>query len=110
MRNGASENFHERFSMNKLNITIVLSLFLGGAFAANAQTVTPVLDQLRPDVGRLHAALPEIKNAILAATGYESGCVEVSATSLVIAVTLVNSALAGQRNDIPGQLRAPACQ
>ena len=77
--------------MNKLTTAIVLSLLLGGAVAANAQTVTPTLDQVPPDAGRLLAALPEIKNAVLAATQYESGSVEVSATSLVIVVTLVSS-------------------
>jgi hypothetical protein len=91
MRNGASENFRERISMSKLKTAIVLSLFLGGAVAANAQTATPTIDQVPPDAGRLLAALPEIKNAVLAATQYESGSVEVSATSLVIVVTLVSS-------------------
>ena len=77
--------------MNKVNTAIVLSLFLGGAVATNAQTATPTIDQVPPDAGRLLEALPEIKNAVLAATQYESGSVEVSATSLVIVVTLVNS-------------------
>ena len=35
--------------MNKLTTAIVLSLFLGGAVAANAQTVTPTLDRVPPD-------------------------------------------------------------
>ena len=46
----------------------------------------------------LRAALPEVKKAILAATEYESGSVEVSATSLVIVVTLVNSGQAAGSN------------
>ena len=95
--------------MNKLNAAIVLSLFLGGAVAANAQTVTPTLDQVRPDAGLLRAALPEIKNAILAATQYESGSVEVSATSLVIVVTLVNSGQAlGSNADRENEARSIA--
>lgn len=95
--------------MNKLNAAIVLSLFLGGAVAANAQTVTPTLDQVHPDAGRLRAALPEIKNAILAATQYESGSVEVSATSLVIVVTLVNSGQAlGSNADRENEARSIA--
>ena len=77
--------------MNKFRTAIVLSLFFGGAVAANAQAATPAIEQVPPDPGRILAALHEIKNAVLAATQYESGSVEVSATSLVIVVTLVNS-------------------
>ena len=84
--------------MNKLNAAIVLSLFLGGAFAANAQTVAPTLDRVPPDADPLRAALPEVKKVILAATGYESGSVEVSATSRDIVVTLANSSLAAGSN------------
>ena len=95
--------------MNKLTTAIVLSLLLGGAVAANAQTVTPTLDQVPPDAGRLRAALPEIKKAILAATQYESGSVEVSATSLVIVVTLVNSGLVlGSNADRENEARSIA--
>lgn len=84
--------------MNKLTTAIMLSLFLGGAFAANAQTVAPTFDRVPPDADLLRAALPEVKKAILAATGYETGSVEVSATSLDIVVTLVNSNLAAGPN------------
>jgi hypothetical protein len=84
--------------MNKLTTAIVLSLFLGGAVAANAQTLAPTFDRVPPDADELRAALPEIKKAILAATGYETGSVEVSATSLDIVVTLLNSHLAAGPN------------
>jgi hypothetical protein len=84
--------------MNKLTTAIVLSLFLGGAGAANAQTVAPTFDRVPPDADELRAALPEVKKAILAATGYETGSVEVSATSLDIVVTLVNSNLTAGPN------------
>jgi hypothetical protein len=95
--------------MSKLKPAIVLALFLGGAVAANAQTATPTIDQVPSEAGRLLAALPEIKKAILAATQYESESVEVSATSLVMVVTLVNSGLAlGSNADRENEARSIA--
>ena len=63
------------------------SVLLAGNAAAQA------IESVPAEADPLRASLPEVKAAILSATRYEAGAVEVGATKTDLVVTLINSDL-----------------
>jgi hypothetical protein len=84
----------EERPVNKLAAALVLLMLFGDAPIAHAQSPARNVDQVPPAADQLRASLPEVKRAILAATGYDAGAVDLAATNIDFVVTLVNSKLA----------------
>ena len=80
--------------MNKLAAALVLSMLFGDALIAHAQSPAQTVDQVPPAADQLRASVPEVKKAILAATGYDAAAVDLAATNIDFVVRLVNSKLA----------------
>ena len=73
---------------------IALSLCLsGGLMAVPPSAAAQAIESVPAEADPLRASLPEVKAAILSATRYEAGAVEVGATKTDLVVTLINSDL-----------------
>ncbi len=84
--------------MNKFVILIILASFFGNVVAAQAESTEKTVEQVPAAADRLRASVPELKQAVLAATRYDAASLNLTATPLDIVVTLVNSKLASGPN------------
>ena len=78
-------------------VAIVLSLCLGaGLMVVPLSAAAQAMERVPAEAEPLRASLPEVKAAILSATRYEAGAVEVSATQKDLVLTLINSDLSSR--------------
>ena len=84
--------------MNKFAILFILASFFGNAVAAQAESTEKTVEQVPAAADKLRASVPELKQAVLAATKYDAASLDLTATPVGVVVTLVNSKLASGPN------------